>query len=382
VRGVMGEAVIPRAQRPLFGALAVSILIAAYTGFRLPNAWTATLQTVSLIDGFHRRFLVGTLLRPLAAATSFDYRVMAGVSFVVLAVLLVTLFVAAMRTGLVSRQLLVVAFFLLPTGGFLFNEVGYFDQILYLLLFAAIALLRRDRVVAAMVVMSLAPLVHEIAIATVIPAFGVAAWQRLPLRRAAALTAVPVAINLLHFALPAASPGAVASLSATLAHANFRFREDALELFVRSRSETRALYDLPDLIHRVRPVALLVVCAFAAFSLTDRVPRARAAWWRLAAACGAIVAPAFLVYGGWDWNRWTFFLVVNFFVMVWLALGERGLRALRPGPVVILATTVLLLARVPIDHFDKQPARELSPRGVRTLAGQVESGKLFAIPSE
>src|ERR1700674_1419823 len=51
----------------------ISLLLAAYTGFRVPNPFSPTLDTVSLPDGFHRRFLVGTLLRPLSQATNYDY---------------------------------------------------------------------------------------------------------------------------------------------------------------------------------------------------------------------------------------------------------------------------------------------------------------------
>ena len=86
-------------------------------GFRLPNLWSATLYTTSLPDGFHRRFLVGTLLRPFAEALDYDYWLYATVAFAILGALLVVLVVATLRARLVSQRFLVVACFLLPTGG-------------------------------------------------------------------------------------------------------------------------------------------------------------------------------------------------------------------------------------------------------------------------
>src|SRR5215831_5382501 len=167
-----------RAMRRLFvPALAIAILVAGYTGFRLPNAWCATLDAVSLFDGFHRRFVVGTLLQPLAIATDYNYWLFAAFSYLVLAAVLAVLTAAVLRAELISQRLLVIAWLVLPTGGFLFHEVGYFEQILYLLLFAALALIRRNRLVAAACVLCVAPLVHEIALVTVIPLFGLVALR-------------------------------------------------------------------------------------------------------------------------------------------------------------------------------------------------------------
>ena len=135
----------PFALSTLFWAplLGLSILLAAYTGFRLPNLWSATLYTPSLFEGFHRRFLVGTLLLPLSEVLDYNYWLYATVAFAILVALLVVLVVVTLRARLVSQRFLVVAFFLLPTGGFLFNEVGYLDQLIYLMLFASFWLLRR-----------------------------------------------------------------------------------------------------------------------------------------------------------------------------------------------------------------------------------------------
>src|SRR5436309_2743462 len=79
---------------------AVAILVAGYTGFRTPNAWSATLDAVSLLDGFHRRFVVGTLLRPLAMASGYNYWLFAAFSYLLLAAVLAILVAGVVRTEL------------------------------------------------------------------------------------------------------------------------------------------------------------------------------------------------------------------------------------------------------------------------------------------
>lgn len=159
---------------------------------------------------------------------------------------------------------------MLPTGGYLFNEVGYFDQVLYLLLFAAIWLVRRGRLVAATCVMCVAPGVHEIAILTVIPVFGVVALRTLPVARAFAVTLVPAVINAVLLVIPGASADATAQLSAALAHANFGYRRDVLDVFARTPAANWELYNVSGAITFLRPFAIVLVVAFIALWLTDR----------------------------------------------------------------------------------------------------------------
>jgi len=367
-------------------AVAVAILAAAFTGFRVPSSWSATLDAVSLFDGFHRRFLVGTLLRPLATATGYNYWLFAAFSYLVLGAILAAVTVAAVREALFSRRVLVLAWLLLPAGGFLFHEVGYFDQVLYLLLFAAIWLLPRDRVWFAVGLMCAAPLVHEIAIATVIPVFGLVALRTLPVRRAVLVTLPPAVVNGVVLAVSPASPGAVTALTASLRGANFVHRSDALALFERSLAESSRLYSLKSAIVVVQPVAILLVVGFACVWLADRE------LWRrspgrlppqlgLLASCVAIAAPALLVYGGWDANRWAFMIIGNFFLVMWISLGDRRGHELGARAAVILATVVLLLGHVALGYFDSFAPRDLGSRAARRLLfREIKDRSLFKIP--
>jgi hypothetical protein len=66
----------------------------------------------------------------------------------------------------------------------------------------------------------------------------------------------------------------------------------------------------------------------------------------------AIAPPGLAILGGWDGNRWLFLIMVNFFIVVWIALGDRGTRELNRSALVILATALLMLGHFSIYYFD------------------------------
>jgi hypothetical protein len=364
---------------PLLG---LSMLLAAYTGFRLPNLWSATLYTTSLPDGFHRRFLVGTLLHPLSEALDYNYWLYAAVAFAILGALLVVLIVVTLRARLVSQRFLVVAFFLLPTGGFLFDEVGYLDQLLYLMLFASLWLLRRRGAawIAAPVIMSLAVCTHEIAILTVIPIFGFVALRGLHPRRAIAVLAPPVLVALVLLVIPAIDDGAVHRLKDTLRVSNFSPRPDALSLFQRTQSQTWDLYSVHDVLWFLVPIAIATVAAFLLlYWMGSRAQPSSFSSVHVMLGVGAIAAPLLLAFAGWDEFRWAFLLMANFFIVLWLWLGDTG-RELNPLQWVTLAAVVLMSLHSQLLYFDGYEARSLRPSAIRDLRTEIEDGTLFEIP--
>nr|WP_233223672.1 hypothetical protein [Amycolatopsis sp. CA-128772] len=337
--------------RGLNALFALALLLAAYRGFRLPGDWAVTLEAVSLTDGFHRRFLVGTLLHPLAVATGHAYWVFAAAAFAVLAALLGVVAVAFARARHPGRKLLVAGWLLLPSGGFLFHEVGYFDQVLYLLLFVALGQLPRRPAVASGL-LTAAVFTHEIAALTVLPVFAVVLLRRFPVRSTALSLVTPIVAELAVLTLPASSPGAVARLTTALATADFTPRADALALFERTQSQSWQLYSITEVLLCVTPI-LVVVVSGAVLQRLD------------ALAVVAVAAPALLAFAGWDWARWGFLLVVNFAVVLWLS------PALRPLPLLAAAA---LLAYLPLPYFDALHPRELTagqvfpaPWGSRTV---------------
>ena len=346
-------------------AFAIALAVAFYTGFRMPNLWTTTLDHVSLTDGFYRRWLVGTLLAPFPAS----YWVGAIFSFAVLAAVLAVLARSVVQSQPFARRVLAIAWLLLPTGGFLFHEVGYFEQLEYLLLFASIALLRRGRPITATCLIALTPVIHEIALVTVIPIFGLVALEVLPRRRAVLVTAIPAALDLIVLVLPAASDGATTTLKQSLTAAHVLFRPDALALF----EGAYAYKNLDDVTMFVVPIAILAVVAFAACWLADR---GRTQLATLALSCLAIAAPVALIWAGSDFNRWGLLVLANFFVVLWLSLARD--REPRAPAILVLVTTALVLAHVALPYFDGASPRELQFPAVRAFVRHL--GDTLAVP--
>jgi hypothetical protein len=364
-------------------AIGLAILIAAYTGGHMPSTWCATLDTVSPFNGFDRRFLVGALLTPFTGLFGYHYALFAAWSFTVLAAVLAVLARAAYR-GDLARRLLIIAW-LVFVGGFLFDEVGYFEQLEYLMLFGAVALVHRDRIGAAVAVMSLAPCVHELAILTVLPLFGLVLLRRRPFRQAAIATAIPMVVNLVLLAVPATPPSTIDRLMATLGHADFSPRVDALTLFHNSALGTGHVFDAHAAGTYVRPLMYVLVAAFAIAWSSDR-----AGWLGerdrrrpllvLAASCAAIAIPSLLVFGGWDSNRWLFLVICNFCFVVWLTLSYRPTAPLRASTVIVLVVAMLVISRTKIYYFDWVPPRDVAYRPVRTFVREMLRGSAFGAP--
>ncbi|MFF0147636.1 hypothetical protein ATK36_3092 [Amycolatopsis sulphurea] len=354
VPATIGTRGVQRMTTVLFVA---AVLLAAYTGFRLPGDWAVTLESVSLTDGFHRRFLIGTLLRPFALVFGYDYWVYAIAGFLVLGLLLAVLTVVFFRARTISKQFLVIGWLLMPTGGFLFHEVGYFDQVLYLLLFGALCALNRGRLVLAGGLMVASVLTHEIALLTVIPVFGFALLRKLPFRKACAVLLPSAGTGLVLLALPAAAPGAVQRFQQVLADARFPFRDDAIGLFNRSQAESWGVYSITDVLLYLLPIVVVVV---AGFLLLHR-PSLSALL-----SLAAILTPALLAFGGWDEARWGFLLITGFVMVLWIQLGDRELGLPRFGA---LAAILLILAQLPMPYFDGFQPREVTLVGTPHAVG-------------
>lgn len=357
------------------------LALAAYTGLRMPSGWAVTLQALSWQDGIHRRFLVGTLVRPLAAPLGHPYALYAGLSFLVLAALLGVLAHQAVTTRNPARRMLVLTFLLLPTGGYLFHEVGYFDQFIYVMLFGALALLARGRVPAAALLLAATPAVHEIALVTVLPVFFVAAVSALSLPRAILAVLPASAVGLAVLAMPTTDPRVTRGITARLAEQGFPVRPDALELFTRTQAESYRLFDPLVILQYVAPAAVVLACGTLAFgwAIGPRPP----AWTWLAAA--AAISPAALALGGWDQERWVFLMVANFCVVLWLRLDDVPSPGFLSRPVAARASAAMLallvVAHVPLTYFDGYVPRPLTGAGLGDFTADLRSGDLFAQPA-
>jgi hypothetical protein len=264
----------------------------------------------------------------------------------------------------------------LPSGGFLFHEVGFLEQLIYLMFFAAVWLGNRQHWWWASIVIALSITVHEMALLTVLPLFAFVVLRSLDCKFAVRILAAPLAIGLTVVALPPTSHAAVHDLGLRLRSSNFHPRGDALQLFVRTQHENWKLYDPRTTFATVVPVALLLAASF--FVLTRlRAPRSSLLYASSGAA--AVAAPALLALGGWDANRWKFLAISNFVIVVWLWITDCK-REPATAELIVLLCAFFVAARTPLPYFDGLQPRHLDLHDIRQFARQLMHGAPFRIP--
>lgn len=350
------------------GGLIFAILVAAYVGFRLPSLYSMTLYNIGITDGAWRRGTFATVLTPLWQATGYRYGVMALVALGILVLVLVVAIVATWKAQWDTQRLLVVAWFISPAGAYLFHEIGYLDQFIYLLFFLAAYMVGRVPYVVATVVMAFSVLVHEITLFTTLPLFVLVALLRGVRGRDFGFLSLPVLAGIVLYFAPSMTEEQVGATGARLQEVlPFEIRWDAVALFGRSLSQTWAMefYSpvrgfitvLPLLLVATGASAILVLWLARQLDASFSPTRSRLTQ---AVAIGATAVPFLLVFLGWDFYRWAFLGMANFGIVafVWLA------RTAGPPSLATIAVMLLPLAMlfyVPLQYFDGYAPRPFTP---------------------
>jgi hypothetical protein len=329
----------------------VSFLTAFYVGFRMPNLWSINYYIPSYLDGFGRRSLLGTLLYPLGTLR-FDYHFIASVQAIVLAALLAALAAGAIRAGL-RGKLVLIAFMVAPTGGYLFMEIGYVEQLLLLMLLAALAI-KDSRM--GLLIMAASLFVHEVAAFTIIPLYLARFVQKERYGTAVVQGAILVGVfGAIYLVLQTTPDAVIAAFLAKLqANAGYPVRKDYYDVFSNQFTGERAqnYYERANLPH---VVIVLAIASAAAASFVRRIELRRSL---VTAACMfvACAAPLMLGFLGWDTERWLFLSTVSSCLAVaWLA------RAPAIGVVAIAGLLALWTVSGTMHYFDGAVARPVFP---------------------
>ena len=108
---------------------------------------------------------MGNFLVPFGCLR-FDYFFIVKIQFLILlSVIILFVFIGMRAPGVPDAY----HFLLSSSGGYLFHEVGYVDQALWIFAAAAILALARDRLFIAALILSLSILAHEVAVFTTLP---------------------------------------------------------------------------------------------------------------------------------------------------------------------------------------------------------------------
>ena len=322
-----------------------------------------TLYNIGISDGAWRRGLLGTLLQPIWSLTGYRYGVMALVALTFLGLLILVGLLVVVRARWDAQRLLIIVWFLSPAGGYLFHEIGYTDQVVYLLFFVAAWAMARSHFVIAIALVTFSVFLHELTLFTTVPLLLVLALVRgEPARRLVAFS-FPALVGLVLARAPMMTPDQVGATGARLQEQlPFEIRMDAVALFGRSLTQTWDMDFYSPLRGFVTVLPLMIVAVGSISVVLARadnkgfsVPRP-VAW---LVVVGAVIAPFSLVFFGWDFYRWMFLGMVNFLILtviLWSSLTER------PTLVVfgVALAPILMLFYVQLNYFDGYSPRPFS----------------------
>jgi hypothetical protein len=352
----------------LAATLIATILYAFYTGFRAPNLWSVNYYQISYLDGFYRRALLGTFLFPLGCVR-FDYFFVAKIQFLIL-FLALSLFI---YIGIKNRSFLTLnVFFLSSAGGYLFHEVGYVDQLLWIFAAMAILALYRDRLYLASLFLCLSIMAHEMALFTAVPiVLAYVLIQKKPTKLAyIKIFAMPMMlfflISLLFEVVPietirqyvnrAIDCGVVPKLT-------------YFEMYSHHFDQRAKLYySWEQFYMAILPIAIL--------SFTLVVPIRKKLKFHpfqnsLIFVC--CLSPLLLGLFGWDTSRWIFLAFAQVIIISFIASSELRLRgsgnALVGTPFVIALVLVGLLLR--LEYFDRFSPRVISFENLKSFPSYV-----------
>lgn len=348
----------PSSESVLRIALVAAAILAGYVGFRLPSLWTVTLYNISVEDGGLRRSLLGTILAPVWAVFNNSYWAFATVAFAILGGLIAVVVVSGWRAQNNSQRLIALTFLLAPTGAYLFHEVGYLDQLLYLVLFISVWAWRRWPALVAIIPVSLSVFVHESAMVTTVPLLLFFAILSEGFSKKLWVFALPVFAALV-VALQGdwsegQSQAVISRLSASLP---FPFREDAVLLFDMGVRETWTYVNQVPGLNLAAPFTVSIAIFWLLQGLRDRGISAKPL---VLSVCAFLtsVSPFLLIAGGYDIYRWVFLSLGNFAIVVYWWLGARR-RPFDLADWVLGLLPFVILFYAPLMYFDGYLPRSL-----------------------
>jgi hypothetical protein len=360
--------------------LLISVCYACYTGFRAPSLWSINYYQISYLDGFHRRALLGTFLAPFGC-TRFDYFFIQKIQFLVL-LLVLGLFI---RSGIRNKEPLVLSiFFLSSAGGYLFHEVGYIDQPLWL--FAALAILALDRshLYLSALFLSLSVMAHEMAIFTVLPmVLAYVAMQHKPTSSMyIRLFAPPITVFLLIFLLFQVVPAE--TIRQYFEHAmrcgHPVMRESYFYIFESRFLGARAglYYSWQEFFFAILPIMALAYALTLSIQKKLNLP---ARYKHLVLLC--CVSPLLLGIFGWDTSRWIF-LAFSQVTIISLMASSR-IRQLIPDCSLVktpfFAVLIVVGLELQLSYFDGYVPRTLSIDNLTTFTNYVAQ-ELSVLPGQ
>jgi len=332
------------------GVLLLVILLAyalAFTnGFRMPNLWSINYFLPSMFEGFYRRSLLGTLLFPLGELR-FNYYTIASIQGAIFISLNIALVYQSLKAQSPSRWLWPL-FLLSPAGGYFFHEIGYVDQVLYLLLLLAMSMQSGAR---ASVLMISSLFIHEMALFTTLPVY--LAWSLYQGKSVRSLIKVGglalIVFGVIYFFLQTSSSASIIQfLEQATRLSNYVVRADYYDVF--KMSFVGGIYQVPYMPREIINHLLLIpLWGIAGWCFAQQGKNVSEKTQLFTIGSLASFSPILLGIFGWDYSRWLFLSMASSALCLFIARAHLSWK-------ILLMLAILLLALPTVgflDYFDR-----------------------------
>lgn len=331
----------------------ISLFYAFYTGFRLPTIWTINYYIPTFFDGFFRRSAAGTLLYPFGALR-FNYYFIMTIQILILLMLIAVLFLWMLRSN-AYFQVLVIFYLLSPIGGYLFHEIGYIDQLLYLFLFIV---LKSKNHLLNLILLCASLFFHEMAAFTIIPIYLAALILRkektsIIISHGAVLVFV---FTIIYLFFQTVEQNTVNVLLAKLNKAQYEIREDYYKIFsIRFNGRRKKMfYNYHNAVGLISCTMLAMIAAYTQFKARKSINL------KILIQAGAVfvacIAPLFLGLFGWDTSRWIFLSVSSALIMFYLLRDKITLSTMMSITLTFLIITTCMY----LQYFDGETPRMIT----------------------
>lgn len=324
----------------------LAYVLAFTNGFRMPSLWSINYFLPSMFEGFYRRSLLGTLLFPLGE-WRFNYYTIASIQITIFICLNFALVYQSLKAQGPARWLWPL-FLLSPAGGYFFHEIGYVDQVLYLVLLWGMSLQSNTR---ASLLMIASLFMHEMALFTTLPVY--LAWsiyQGKSMRSVMKTAGLALFVfALIYLFLQTSSTFSLAQFLEQAARlSNYKVRSDYYDVF--RMSFVGGIYQVPymgrEIINHLLLIPLWAMAGWC-FAQQGKTVSDR----RQLFAMGALAsfAPILLGIFGWDYSRWLFLSMASSGICLFIARAHLSWKIL-----LLLAVLLLGLPTVGfLDYFDR-----------------------------
>ena len=295
----------------------IIIFYAFIEGGGMPNLWSTHYYLPSFFDGFYRRALLGTILSFLGDLR-FNYYTVAIVQLSILVALLVWIFLIFKKN--ILFMLLISLYLISPAGAYFFHEVGYIEQLLYLILFISIIIFDKHKIMSVLL-FSLSILIHELTLFVTLPIFFTYIYIVTQNLKKSIYYSIPTIILfvIIYVFFQTVSVDTIKIfIENFLNTSNYHLQSDFYLVFTNTLTGARntIYYDSDSLSHIFLLFSIISITSYIVYRLSKKQTMLAI----LVFATG--IQPLFLGFLGWDVYRWYFLSLTSLTIIFILVLQQ------------------------------------------------------------